>query len=132
MLEVSCSSSGQRLHLELPDILELLSSSLSRVLPLACARIPVKLQLLMLPLSYPSSCFFERYRLGVSQTGIPSVLCLFQTSPVHSNFLGFFDLISFELDISSELFENVTTSTRVGCPTLSYSSSTHVSSFSLE
>jgi hypothetical protein len=34
MLEVLCSSSGQRLHLELPDILELLSSSPSRVLPL--------------------------------------------------------------------------------------------------
>jgi hypothetical protein len=81
---------------------------------------------------HPSSCFFERYRLGVSQTGIPSVLRLSQTSPVHLNFLGVFDLISSELDISSELLEDLTSTTRVGRPTPSSSSSTHVGSSSPE
>jgi hypothetical protein len=40
------------------------------------------------------SCFFERYRLGISQTVISGVLRLSQTSPVHLNFLGVFDMIS--------------------------------------
>jgi hypothetical protein len=51
MSEVSFSSSGQEIHLELLDILELLSSRPSRVLSLACARIPVILQSFMLPRS---------------------------------------------------------------------------------
>jgi hypothetical protein len=78
----------------------------------------------------PLSCFFERYRLGVSQMGIPSVLRLSQISLVLLNFLGMFDLISSELDISSELLEDVTTSTRVGSHTPSSSSWTHVGSSS--
>jgi hypothetical protein len=42
---------GQGLYPELPDVLELLGSRPSRVLPLAFARIPVTLQSLMLHLS---------------------------------------------------------------------------------
>jgi hypothetical protein len=52
MSGVSRSSSGQELHPELLDVIELSGSSPSWALSLACARIPVTLQSLMLPLSY--------------------------------------------------------------------------------